>query len=65
MLFFSYDEVYTRITGIPPVEVYFKERLYDLCVGLPTSRVPKTGDLHYKLRVIIIRSNLVPKICTI
>ena len=50
--FFAYDEVYTGITGTPPVEIYFNERLYDLCIGLPTSRVSKTGDLNYKLRVI-------------
>ncbi|MFM7987445.1 MAG: hypothetical protein ACKPKO_49845, partial [Candidatus Fonsibacter sp.] len=59
--FFAYDEVYTRITGIPPVEIYFNERLYDLCIGRQTSRVSKTGDLNYKLRVINHRSNLVPK----
>ncbi|MFM7983994.1 MAG: hypothetical protein ACKPKO_32185, partial [Candidatus Fonsibacter sp.] len=59
--FFSYDQVYTRITGTPPVEIYFNERLYGLCIGLPTSRVSKTGDLNYKLRVMNNRSNLVPK----
>ncbi|MFM7983860.1 MAG: hypothetical protein ACKPKO_31500, partial [Candidatus Fonsibacter sp.] len=59
--FFAYDEIYTGITGKPPVEIYFNERLYDLCIGLPTSRVSKTGDLNYKLRVMNNRSNLVPK----
>ncbi|MFM7978860.1 MAG: hypothetical protein ACKPKO_06050, partial [Candidatus Fonsibacter sp.] len=59
--FFFYDEVYTGITERPPVEIYFNERLYDLCIGLPSSRVSKTGDLNYKLRVINNRSNLVPK----
>ena len=59
--FFSYDEVYTGIVGLPPVEIYFNERLYDMCIGLPASRVSKTGDLNYKLRVINNRSNLVPK----
>ncbi|MFM7981392.1 MAG: phage minor capsid protein, partial [Candidatus Fonsibacter sp.] len=39
----------------------FNKRLYDLCIGLPSSRVSKTGDLNYKLRVINNRSNLVPK----
>ncbi|MFM7986271.1 MAG: hypothetical protein ACKPKO_43855, partial [Candidatus Fonsibacter sp.] len=50
--FFAYDEVYSRIAGIPPVDIYFNERLYDLRIGLPTSRVSKTGDLNYKVRVI-------------
>ncbi|MFM7985453.1 MAG: phage minor capsid protein, partial [Candidatus Fonsibacter sp.] len=45
--FFAYDEVYTGITGTTPVEIYFNERLYDLCIGLPASRVSKTGDLNY------------------
>ncbi|MFM7989353.1 MAG: hypothetical protein ACKPKO_59570, partial [Candidatus Fonsibacter sp.] len=40
--------------------LYFNERLDDLCLGLPASRVSKTGDLNYKLRVINNRSNLVP-----
>ena len=59
--FFAYDEVDARITGIPPVEIYFNERLYDLCIGLPTSHVSITGDLNNKLRVKNNRSNLVPK----
>ncbi|MFM7979144.1 MAG: phage minor capsid protein, partial [Candidatus Fonsibacter sp.] len=59
--FFAYDEVDTRITGTTPVEIYFNERLYDLSIRLPASRVSKTGDLNYKLRVINNRSNLVPK----
>ncbi|MFM7989492.1 MAG: hypothetical protein ACKPKO_60280, partial [Candidatus Fonsibacter sp.] len=44
--FFAYDEVYTTITGTPPDEIYLNERLYDLCIGLPSSRVSKTGDLN-------------------
>ena len=28
--FFAYDEVYTGVTGTPPVEINFNERLYDL-----------------------------------
>ncbi|MFM7984534.1 MAG: hypothetical protein ACKPKO_34930 [Candidatus Fonsibacter sp.] len=59
--FFAYDKVYTGITGTTPVEIYFSERLYDLCIGHPTSRVSKTGDLNYKLRVISNISNLVLK----
>ncbi|MFM7984469.1 MAG: hypothetical protein ACKPKO_34605, partial [Candidatus Fonsibacter sp.] len=59
--FFAHDDVNKRITGTPPVEIDFNERLYDLCIGLPTSRVSKTGDLNYKFRVINNRSNLVPK----
>ncbi|MFM7990478.1 MAG: hypothetical protein ACKPKO_65285, partial [Candidatus Fonsibacter sp.] len=35
--------------------------LYDLCIGLPTTRVSKTGDFNYILRVINNLSNLVPK----
>ncbi|MFM7989029.1 MAG: phage minor capsid protein, partial [Candidatus Fonsibacter sp.] len=56
--FFAYDEVYTGITGTPPVEIYFNERLYDLCIGLPTSRVSKTRDLNYKFRVINNQYNI-------
>ncbi|MFM7978678.1 MAG: hypothetical protein ACKPKO_05130, partial [Candidatus Fonsibacter sp.] len=58
---FCYNEVYTRIAGIPPTEIYSNERLYDLRIGLPFSRASNTGDLNYRVRVINNRSNLVPK----
>ncbi len=60
-VFFSYDEVYTTIVCIPPVEIYFNERLYDLCIVLPTSCVSKTGNLNYNIRVVNNLYNLVPE----
>ena len=32
---FFFDDVANTLTGVPNVEIYFNERLYDLFVGLP------------------------------
>ena len=59
--FYNYDIAYSEITNTEIIEIYFNERLYDLCLGLPFKRVSKTGDLSYKLIVSNNRTNLVPK----
>ena len=51
----------TQLLNIPHIEIYFNERLYNLFVGLPHTYMTKHGDLNYKLKVVVSRSNLVPK----
>ena len=46
-----YDEMYTTLSTVNSVKIYFNERLYDLFVG----GVPcefDTGEFKYRLRVV-------------
>ena len=61
---YPYDKVYTGMVGIPPVEIYFNERLYNLFVGLPYTYMTTHGDLNYKLKVVSSRSGLFQKSIT-
>ena len=56
-----YDEVYTALSNVNSVKIYFNERLYDLFVGMPYEFVSITGELNYRLNVIYNNSNLVSK----
>jgi hypothetical protein len=58
---FFYDEVYTRLSSVKRVSVYFNTRLYDLFVGIPYELESNTGELNYRLKVIYNNSNLVSK----
>ena len=56
-----YDEVYTELSSVNSVKIYFNERLYDLFVGVPYEFVSNTGDLNYRLKVLYNNSNLISK----
>ena len=47
---FVYDEVYTPLSTVNSVKIYFNERLYDLFVGVPCEF--DTGEFKYRLRVV-------------
>ena len=56
-----YDEMYTTLSTVNSVRIYFNERLYVLFVGVPFEFVSDTGESNYRLRVVYNFSNLVPK----
>jgi len=56
-----YDEVYTELSSVNSVKIYFNGRLYDLFVGVPYEFVSNTGDLNYRLKVLYNNSNLISK----
>ncbi|MFM7988912.1 MAG: hypothetical protein ACKPKO_57330, partial [Candidatus Fonsibacter sp.] len=58
---FFFDEVGATANDLYNVQIYFNERLYDLCVGLPYEHVSYDGELNYKRMVICIKNNIVPK----
>ncbi len=53
-----YDETYTPIANYPAIAVLFKERPFDVSVGLQYKYVSSQGDTNYPLRVIHNNSGL-------
>ena len=56
-----YGDTWAALSGVPAIQIYLNEGLYDLLIGLPFEHVSETGELNYRLRVVYNNSNLVPK----
>ncbi|MFM7987269.1 MAG: hypothetical protein ACKPKO_48945, partial [Candidatus Fonsibacter sp.] len=59
--FFLRRSIYTYSKYIKQIKVYFNERLYNLCIGLPFRHVSNTGYLNYQLFICNNYATLVPK----
>ena len=60
MLIIFFDEIGASIYKQQYTHIYFNERLYDLCVGLPYEFVSNEGDMNYRLKAMYNKNNLVP-----